>query len=302
MPVLGSKAEDLDDMELYWNDRLTYPTGRFDPAWLRQAAAQDTSMPRGIPGGRQTPAVTENGAPLVPDANAFISLGPKPERMTGCSGCYDYTTTEGRINSIVIDPVTADHLVSSQQKHEVTLLGPVDPDNSWQAKAQQGYDVSTFVIDWEAHVATCPRGNTSSLWMPGRDHNEHAIVNIRFARNDCLAFPVRAQCVNSPAQPRQLTVRIQASHEALQAARQRQTSEAFKETYAKRAGIEGTISQAVRTSDLRRSRYIGFAKTHLHHLLTAAANNLQRASAWLAEVPRAATRVSTFAALAPSRA
>ena len=106
MPIPGGKADDLDDMELYWNDRLTYPTGRFDPAWLRQAAAQDTSVPRGIPGGRQSPSVTENGAPLVPDANAFISLGPKPEHMTGCSGCYNYTTTEGRINSIVIDPVT----------------------------------------------------------------------------------------------------------------------------------------------------------------------------------------------------
>ena len=26
--------------------------------------------------------------------------------MTGCSGCYDYTTTAGRVNAIVIDPTT----------------------------------------------------------------------------------------------------------------------------------------------------------------------------------------------------
>src|SRR5689334_8707105 len=26
--------------------------------------------------------------------------------MTGCSGCYDYGTTEGRVNSIVVDPTT----------------------------------------------------------------------------------------------------------------------------------------------------------------------------------------------------
>ena len=31
MPVPGGKLEDLDAMEMYWNDRLTYPTGRFDP-------------------------------------------------------------------------------------------------------------------------------------------------------------------------------------------------------------------------------------------------------------------------------
>ena len=29
-----------------------------------------------------------------------------PERMTGCTGCYDYGTTEGRINDIVVDPTT----------------------------------------------------------------------------------------------------------------------------------------------------------------------------------------------------
>src|SRR4029079_16640582 len=29
-----------------------------------------------------------------------------PERMTGCSGCYNYTTTQGRVNNIVVDPTT----------------------------------------------------------------------------------------------------------------------------------------------------------------------------------------------------
>jgi transposase len=50
--------------------------------------------------------------------------------------------------------------------------------------------------------------------------------------------------------------------------------------YAKRAGIEGTISQGVRRSGLRRSRYL--AKTHLGHIFTAAAINLLRVGEWLA--------------------
>ncbi len=37
---------------------------------------------------------------------AFVALGPMPEHMTGCSGCYDYGITEGRVNAIVIDPTT----------------------------------------------------------------------------------------------------------------------------------------------------------------------------------------------------
>ncbi len=71
-----------------------------------------------------------------------------------------------------------------------------------------------------------------------------------------------------------MTVRPEAQHKALQAARAREKAEAFAKQYAKRAGIEGTLSQDVRCFDLRRARYIGLAKTHLQHILIAAAMNL----------------------------
>ncbi len=45
---------------------------------------------------------------------------------------------------------------------------------------------------------------------------------------------------------------------------------------------------------LRRSRYVGLAKTHLQHVLTAAAINLNRISNWLAGTPRERTRQSAF--------
>ena len=95
-------------------------------------------------------------------------------------------------------------------------------------------------------------------------------------------------------------MRPQLQHEALQFGRHRQQQPQFKERYKTRAGIEGTISQAVRAFDLRKTRYIGLAKTHLQHLATAAAVNLSRVVAWLSGVPKAKTRRSTFAALAPS--
>lgn len=52
----------------------------------------------------------------------------------------------------------------------------------------------------------------------------------------------------------------QAQHEALCAARQRLGSEEGWTLYARRAGIEGTLSQAVRAFGLRRTRYRGLAK------------------------------------------
>jgi transposase len=126
------------------------------------------------------------------------------------------------------------------------------------------------------------------------------VIHIRFARSDCQACPLRRQCTHSQHPARVLTVRPRDQHQALQAARQRQTTAAFKDAYAARAGVEGTLSQGVRDCDLRRSRYIGLAKTRLHHLLAATAINLIRVGAWLADLPRAKTRRSAFAALAPA--
>ena len=68
----------------------------------------------------------------------------------------------------------------------------------------------------------------------------------------------------------------------------------------KRAGIEGTISQGTHSFCLYRFRYLGQAKTHLQHILTAVAINLTRFVNWLNEIPLAATRKSAFIALAPA--
>ena len=92
----------------------------------------------------------------------------------------------------------------------------------------------------------------------------------------------------------------QAQYEALAAARTWYGSAEGKEGYTRRAGVEGTLSQGVRAFGLRWARYRGLAKTHLQHVATAAAMNVDRIVAWLDERPRAKTRTSRFAALAPA--
>jgi hypothetical protein len=89
-------------------------------------------------------------------------------------------------------------------------------------------------------------------------------------------------------------------HEALQAARREQGTEEFRSRYAARAGIEGTHEQAIRRCGLRQCHFIGEAKAHLQHLLTAVAINLVRLSAWWAGTPLSRTRCSRFAALQPA--
>jgi hypothetical protein len=105
MPVPGGKVEDLSRFEAEWHNRLSYPTGQFDPAWVRAAVEEDAGIARAIPAGLRNADLSKD-SPLVLNPNAFTALGPSPGRMTGCSGCFDYGLTAGRVNAIVIDPTT----------------------------------------------------------------------------------------------------------------------------------------------------------------------------------------------------
>jgi hypothetical protein len=71
----------------------------------------------------------------------------------------------------------------------------------------------------------------------------------------------------------------------------------YKKEYARGASIEGTLSKGVRAYGLRRTQYVGLAKTHLQHLMTATAINLKRIFNWLLEIPQATTRTSRYAKL-----
>jgi hypothetical protein len=66
--------------------------------------------------------------------------------------------------------------------------------------------------------------------------------------------------------------------------------------YAKRTGIEGTISQGMRSFGLRRAGYSGRAKAHLQHVAMAVAINLDGIDNGQEGVPGAGTRTSRFGA------
>ena len=189
-------------------------------------------------------------------------------------------------------------LLTSLDEYGVDLACPVPPDNSWQAQEPQAFPLTQFTIEWEAKRVVCPQGKVSHLWLPERGPSGKPTIQVQFRRAECRACEVRSRCTRRKADPRELTLHPKAVHLALLAARERQQTPDFKQRYALRAGVEGTMSQSAYALDLRRSRYIGLARTHLQHLLTASAINLIRAVAWLEEVPRAQTRRSHFAALA----
>jgi transposase len=191
--------------------------------------------------------------------------------------------------------VDAELLAESRREYGVDLIGPTRPDYRWQSRAGDGFAASDFTIDWDREQATCPEGRTSLSWSPAVDRGHNEVIKIKFSAKDCGACPAHARCTK--ARRRSITVRPRDQYEALEAARSREASEEYRLEYNRRAGIEGTISQGVRSFGLRRSRYIGETKAHLQHIATATAINVARISDWLEERPREVTRRSSFTRL-----
>jgi transposase len=196
--------------------------------------------------------------------------------------------------------LSAAQLANSQQDYSVDLVGPVRADVSWQAQSESAYDAAPFQIDWDRYQVTCPQGHLSRYWAFQAGVRDNPVIEVSFRTRDCTPCPARALCTRSKSGPRLLTLLPKELFLPLQAARQRQTTAAFKALYAKRAGVEGTMSQAAYALDLRHARYIGLAKTHLQAIATAVAINFKRLVAWLNGERLAPTRRSPFAALAVS--
>jgi transposase len=190
-------------------------------------------------------------------------------------------------------------LVASRRDYGVELLGPTRKDQRWQARAADGFGAEPFVVDWAQRRAVCPAGHASTEWVPRVDNRGNDSRYLRFSPSDCGPCPSRPQCTRSTAQHprRSLAIRPQAQYAALRQRRDQEGGQDYAHEYARRAGIEGPLSQGVRRCGLRRSRYIGLTKTPLSHVVTAAALNFVRGGEWLAGTPRAKTRCSPFAVL-----
>lgn len=241
----------------------------------------DTDTPHLITHVVTTPAGVNDDRLTIPIHQALQAKGLLPAQHLVDTGYVD-----------------AELLIQSQAEYQIDLVGPTRKNYRWQAKHRTGFSSDDFHIDWQAQVATCPEGKTSLSWTPAIDRRQNPVIKIKFSTRDCQACPSRALCTSTTRHLRRtLTVRPYEQALALAQARQREQTRAFRQLYNQRAGIEGTHSQALRTMGLRRSRYLGLAKTHLQHLGTAAALNLLRATSWLSGMPRATTRMPPLVAL-----
>jgi transposase len=182
--------------------------------------------------------------------------------------------------------------IANAAKAGIALIAPVTARNGRNARTDL-YTPYDFEVDWEHGCARCPAGQVSRSMKP----DKRGLVTFAFSRRDCVPCQQRDRCTRAaPPTVRRLTVPEQNTRQAVLAARAGQDSAEWKTLYDKRAGIEGTISQAVRGPDLRHARYRGLAKTHVQNVFTGIAINLSRLGAHYDRptAPHRPTRISTL--------
>jgi hypothetical protein len=244
----------------------------------------------------------DEGAPhLIVHADtteAVVHEAMRVEPIHAALAAKDLVPAEHLVDSAYM---SVDLLLAARERHGIDLVGPQRQNPAWQRRSDGAFDTADFAVDWERQVVRCPEGKESAGWTVcgarGRAGGR-PLLQARFRPADCRVCPSRARCTRSATGERTVTLFPRREHEALAAARARESTDAYRSLYARRQGIEGTISQGVRAFGLRQARYRGLAKTGLQNVATAAAINLDRIAAWFAGRPLAPTRTSRFAALA----
>lgn len=201
----------------------------------------------------------------------------------------DVHTTDPRREDSTVLPELLQRVESRTPQVDTVIAdgGYASGENSARA-AESGVDLVTpprggnhrgrlpaeaFDIDFDSRQARCPAGYLSTIWQEREDR-----IFIRFPADRCRACPRRSECTTSD-QGRSLN--LSPRYRQLREDRMRARTDAFKELYRRRSGIEATIGKLVHGHGLRRSRYRGAAREAIHALLAATALNVMRLIDWL---------------------
>ncbi len=173
---------------------------------------------------------------------------------------------------LVVSSYVSGEVLASHAQLGIELVGPLKQEGGWQH--QTGYGVSAFHVDWQKQQVRCPQGHLSQNWCPGRHNRGEEVIRVSFSAVTCHACPVKALCTKREKHKgRILTLSPQSVYEARERRRTGQDTPAFQQRYGLRAGIEGSISEGIRSHGLRRARYRGQPKTQLQAKAIAAAIN-----------------------------
>jgi Transposase DDE domain/Transposase domain (DUF772) len=229
--------------------------------------------------GRKSSAVRFDGfkAAVTTEQSSEMILDIQDIRAAGSDGQELMPTIE-RVEQhagVTVERVIGDGAYGSgenraacatHQSQPVDLVAPLarpdDPE----------VDKSAFAVDLAAQTATCPQGHTVT-GQAGSPKLGLPTLRFTFPRASCEACPLFKRCVKSKTAGR--TVQTHPYEADLQAARQRQQTDEFKDAYQLRPPIERKQAELV-DHGLRDTRYLGHPKRQLQRLWQAATVNLKR--------------------------
>jgi DDE family transposase len=132
---------------------------------------------------------------------------------------------------------------------------------------------TAFAIDLSAERVTCPSSQITTTYTETKDRQGRPVKTFTFDRVQCETCPLFARCVHSKTQGRSITLHYH--EDLLQAARLRQQTDEFKQTYKLRAAVERKIAELSEHGS-KQARYLGTVKSFLQAQWTGAAINLKR--------------------------
>ena len=137
--------------------------------------------------------------------------------------------------------------------------------------------LSQFVFSDSGAVVRCPQGQEPERVRRKQDH-----YRVAFPLTPCAGCPVQNQC---PTKPGKKYRYLRYDHKVFRLAQRRQVeqTEAFKQRYRFRAGIEGAFSAWDRRTGVKHLRVRGGQAVRFAVTLKAAAMNILRATAFKAK-------------------
>jgi hypothetical protein len=173
------------------------------------------------------------------------------------------------------------HVEHSHREHQVTLTGPLPGNPTRQHRRNEGFGRDDLRIDFDRRQVTCPQGQVSKGWhgpYPTSSPTAAPLIVARFTKGQCQPCPARTRCTTSRESARNVGFPPRELHDLQIRVRAEQQTPDWQARYAVRSGVEGTINELAHGHGMRRCRYRGQPKTHLQHIFTAIAVNIERLS------------------------
>lgn len=176
------------------------------------------------------------------------------------------------------DEVLADTLYGGDENVETAAneleVEVVSPVKGPEPGKDKSVSLTDFTLSKRGKVTSCPKGNA-----PFRTKHKKERHNAAFDKEVCSACPLVDDC---PVKPGKNGYYLHYDDRAARSARRRayERTDAFRERYRFRAGVEATMSYYDRKTGVKRLRVRGIGPVSYCAVLKAAGVNILRASAF----------------------